>query len=168
MCAASNFGTTRFPVSGSKRAFVPVLFFWNQLKLGAPTSRTDPIQVPSPTPMLITSKIGSLLFVACIVMQLASTLAAQNIQHDYCILGAGPGGLQVGHLMLKRGWDYITFERNARPGSFFETYPVHRQLISLNKRYTGRNSKEFNLRHDWNSLLDSVRLFIFSLSQVFS
>lgn len=117
--------------------------------------------------MLITSKIGSLLFVACIVMQLASTLAAQNIQHDYCILGAGPGGLQVGHLMLKRGWDYITFERNARPGSFFETYPVHRQLISLNKRYTGRNSKEFNLRHDWNSLLDSVRLFIFSLSLKF-
>ena len=109
-----------------------------------------------------------MLFVACIVMQLASTLAAQNTQHDYCILGAGPGGLQVGHLMLKRGWDYITFERNARPGSFFETYPVHRQLISLNKRYTGRNSKEFNLRHDWNSLLDSVRLFIFSLSQVFS
>ena len=34
-------------------------------------------------------------------------------------------------------------------------YPRHRQLISLNKRFTGRSSKEFNLRHDWNSLLDN-------------
>ena len=30
---------------------------------------------------------------------------------------------------------------------------MHRQLISLNKRYTGRQDPEFNLRHDWNSLL---------------
>jgi hypothetical protein len=33
-------------------------------------------------------------------------------------------------------------------------YPVHRRLISLNKRNTGRVDPEFNLRHDWNSLLD--------------
>jgi hypothetical protein len=57
--------------------------------------------------------------------------------------------------MHRRGWDYVTFERNAGPGSFFEKYPVHRQLISLNKRYSGRSSKEFNLRHDWNSLLET-------------
>ena len=99
------------------------------------------------------------IFVAWIVTLVGSTRAnPPHEQHDYCILGAGPGGLQVGHLMLKRGWDYITLERNARPGSFFESYPVHRQLISLNKRYTGRQSKEFNLRHDWNSLLETVSL----------
>ena len=32
-------------------------------------------------------------------------------------------------------------------------YPRHEQLISINKRHTGKTNKEFNLRHDWNSLL---------------
>eukprot|EP00658_Telonema_sp_P-2_P076801 TRINITY_DN6801_c0_g1_i8.p1 TRINITY_DN6801_c0_g1~~TRINITY_DN6801_c0_g1_i8.p1 ORF type:complete len:791 (+),score=140.24 TRINITY_DN6801_c0_g1_i8:152-2524(+) len=35
-----------------------------------------------------------------------------------------------------------------------DRYPRHRKLISLNKRFTGREDPEFNLRHDWNSLLD--------------
>ena len=35
-------------------------------------------------------------------------------------------------------------------------YPVHRKLISLNKRFTGRGDPEFNLRHDWNSLLEAA------------
>lgn len=33
------------------------------------------------------------------------------------------------------------------------SYPRHRKLISINKIYTGRKNGEFNLRHDWNSLL---------------
>ena len=40
-------------------------------------------------------------------------------------------------------------------GSFFDKYPRQRKLISLNKRFTGRSEPEFNLRHDWNSLLDN-------------
>lgn len=32
-------------------------------------------------------------------------------------------------------------------------YPRHRKLISINKIHTGRQNREFNLRHDWNSLL---------------
>lgn len=32
-------------------------------------------------------------------------------------------------------------------------YPRHRKLISINKVNTGRQNHEFNLRHDWNSLL---------------
>uniref|UniRef100_A0A8C8GV54 FAD-dependent oxidoreductase domain-containing protein 2 n=1 Tax=Oncorhynchus tshawytscha TaxID=74940 RepID=A0A8C8GV54_ONCTS len=59
--------------------------------------------------------------------------------HDYCVLGAGPAGLQMGHFLSKR--------------SFFNIYPRHRKLISINKIYTGRRNREFNLRHDWNSLL---------------
>ena len=39
-------------------------------------------------------------------------------------------------------------------GSFFDKYPRQRKLISLNKRFTGRSEPEYNLRHDWNSLLD--------------
>jgi hypothetical protein len=47
------------------------------------------------------------------------------------------------------------FERNAVVGSFLVEHPRHGRLISLNKRNTGRDNPEFNMRHDWNSLLDS-------------
>ena len=89
----------------------------------------------------------------CAILKRAAAPAAES--HDYCILGAGPGGLQVGQLMLNRGWDYVMLERKPSAGSFFDRYPVHRQLISLNKRFTGRKDHEFNLRHDWNSLLEN-------------
>lgn len=32
-------------------------------------------------------------------------------------------------------------------------YPRHRRMGSFNRRYTGTSNKDFNLRHDWNSLL---------------
>lgn len=32
-------------------------------------------------------------------------------------------------------------------------YPRHGKLISINKRHTGRTNKDFNMRHDWNSIL---------------
>lgn len=43
-------------------------------------------------------------------------------RYDYCVLGAGPSGLQMGHFLSKAKRDYIIFERNSGPGSFFETY----------------------------------------------
>ncbi|XP_075999253.1 FAD-dependent oxidoreductase domain-containing protein 2 [Genypterus blacodes] len=73
--------------------------------------------------------------------------------HDYCILGAGPSGVQMGHFLQKANRDYMIFERNSGPGSFFQRYPRHRKLISINKIYTGTHNTEFNMRHDWNSLL---------------
>lgn len=74
--------------------------------------------------------------------------------HDYCIIGAGPGGLQLGHYMHLAQRDYMIFERQVQPGGFFDRFPIHRTLISMNKRHTGRDNAEFNRRHDWNSLLD--------------
>nr|XP_033501247.1 FAD-dependent oxidoreductase domain-containing protein 2 [Epinephelus lanceolatus] len=74
-------------------------------------------------------------------------------RYDYCVLGAGPAGLQMGYFLSKANRDYIILERNSGPGSFFNKYPRHRKLISINKFYTGRQNREFNLRHDWNSLL---------------
>ncbi|KAM6905478.1 FAD-dependent oxidoreductase domain-containing protein 2 [Xenentodon cancila] len=59
----------------------------------------------------------------------------------------------MGHFLSKAGRDYIIMERNSGPGSFFNKYPRHRKLISINKVHTGRQNREFNLRHDWNSLL---------------
>ena len=76
---------------------------------------------------------------------------AAGAHHEYCVVGAGPAGLQLAAQLTGR--DYIVLERAAAPGSFLKKYPRHRRLISINKRYTGRASKEFNLRHDWNSLL---------------
>ena len=38
---------------------------------------------------------------------------------------------------------------------FFDKFPIHRELISITKRHTSRNNTEFNLRHDWNVLLDN-------------
>lgn len=83
----------------------------------------------------------------------------ENLHHndtryyDYCVLGAGPAGLQMGFFLSKAKRHYIILERNSGPGSFFNKYPRHRKLISINKIHTGRRNREFNLRHDWNSLL---------------
>ena len=39
-----------------------------------------------------------------------------------------------------KGRDYVIIERAPNAGSFFEKNPVHRKLISLNKRNTGYGS----------------------------
>ncbi|XP_037649274.1 FAD-dependent oxidoreductase domain-containing protein 2-like [Sebastes umbrosus] len=88
--------------------------------------------------------------------------------YDYCVLGAGPSGLQMGYFLSKAKRDYIILERNSVPGSFFNKYPRHRKLISINKIYTGRHNREFNMRHDWNSLLsDKPDLLLRRLSREF-
>ena len=75
------------------------------------------------------------------------------VGYDYIIIGAGPGGLQMGHMMEKAGQNYIILERNEIPGSAFTTFPRHRKLISINKRFNLFPEKDFNMRHDWNSLI---------------
>uniref|UniRef100_A0A8C4IR58 FAD-dependent oxidoreductase domain containing 2 n=1 Tax=Dicentrarchus labrax TaxID=13489 RepID=A0A8C4IR58_DICLA len=82
-------------------------------------------------------------------------------RYDYCVLGAGPAGLQMGYFLSKAKRDYIILERNSGPGSFFNKYPRHRKLISINKIHTGRQNREFNLRHDWNSLLSDKADLLF-------
>jgi thioredoxin reductase len=73
--------------------------------------------------------------------------------HEYIILGAGPAGLQMGYFMEQAGRDYLVLEGNASAGSFFQQYPRHGTLISLNKVHNFFPEEEFNLRHDWNSLI---------------
>eukprot|EP00933_Yihiella_yeosuensis_P042329 TRINITY_DN36889_c0_g1_i1.p1 TRINITY_DN36889_c0_g1~~TRINITY_DN36889_c0_g1_i1.p1 ORF type:complete len:733 (+),score=145.39 TRINITY_DN36889_c0_g1_i1:79-2277(+) len=98
----------------------------------------------------MSSTIQLLLLAACF-----ATLVCGDKQHQYCIIGGGPSGIQLGHFFLRAGRDYVIFERAPRAGSFFEVYPRQRKLISLNKRNVKKDkSAEFAFRHDWNTLID--------------
>lgn len=74
-------------------------------------------------------------------------------QYEYLVLGAGPAGLQMAYYLHRAGRKYLVVERGERPGWFFETFPRHRRMISINKVHTGYSDHEVNLRWDWNSLL---------------
>ena len=76
----------------------------------------------------------------------------------FIVIGAGPAGLQAGYFLQKAKKKYLIIEQNDCPGSFFKKHPIHRKLISINKKYTGNKDKDFNLRHDWNSLLNDEGL----------
>ncbi|ONI74954.1 pyridine nucleotide-disulfide oxidoreductase [Actinosynnema sp. ALI-1.44] len=81
---------------------------------------------------------------------------------DYLVIGAGPAGLQLAYFLDRAGRDYLVVEAGSVAGSFFGTFPRHRQLISSNKRYTGIDDPEFNLRMDWNSLLSDDEDLLFT------
>lgn len=84
-----------------------------------------------------------------------------TLHHEYVIVGAGPAGLQLGYFLDRAGRDYRILEGAPAPGAFFERFPRHRKLISVNKVYTGHDDRELNMRWDWNSLMgdDDAPLF---------
>ncbi len=61
---------------------------------------------------------------------------------DYLVIGAGPAGLQLGYFLGRAGRDYLILERGSEPGTFFQTFPRHRRLISINKPHTGWDDPE--------------------------
>lgn len=71
----------------------------------------------------------------------------------YLIIGAGPAGLQLADLLRQRGDRYLVLERAESAGAFFERFPRHGKLLSINKVYTGYEDFESRRRYDWNSLL---------------
>jgi thioredoxin reductase len=77
------------------------------------------------------------------------------------VVGAGPAGLQLSYYLQRAGADYVTLEREASPGTFFQRYPRHRRLISLNKVHTVSQDPEIKLRWDWNSLLNDSPELLF-------
>lgn len=83
-------------------------------------------------------------------------------KYKYIIIGAGPAGLQTAYFLESIGADYVVLDSAPACGASFEKFPVHRKLISINKVYTGSDDPEFNLRHDWNSLLTTDHAVKFS------
>lgn len=84
--------------------------------------------------------------------------------HETIIIGAGPAGLQTGYFLDRLSKDYKILECGPSAGTFFTKYPLSRKLISFNKKYTGSSDKDFNLRFDWNSLLNDDGLLFTSYS----
>ena len=77
----------------------------------------------------------------------------ENDEYDFIIIGAGPAGLQYGIFLEEYakalGYTYLILERGKTPGTFFRVAPWNRQLISVNKIYTGESaSDDFSMRHD--------------------
>jgi thioredoxin reductase len=85
-------------------------------------------------------------------------------KYENIIIGAGPAGLQLGYFFQKANINYIIIEKGSKAASFFNKYPHSGTLISINKKYTGSDDSEFNLRHDWNSLLNDEKLLFTNYS----
>lgn len=85
--------------------------------------------------------------------------------YENIIIGAGPAGVQLAYFFKKNNIKYIIFEKNDISCSFFNKYPHSQTLISLNKPFTGKDNAEFNLRHDWNSLLNDDNLLFKDFSE---
>jgi len=70
--------------------------------------------------------------------------------------------LQLAYFLGRAGIEYILVERAPSAGSFFERFPIHRTLLSINKVNTGFTDATKNLRWDWNSLLSDDPALRFS------
>jgi thioredoxin reductase len=87
---------------------------------------------------------------------------ATAVDYSHLIIGAGPAGLQLAGHLQEAGREYTVLEAGPAPGTFFATFPRHRTMISNNKRHTGTDDPEYNLRMDWNSLLSSDPELLFT------
>jgi len=50
-----------------------------------------------------------------VVTQCSSSSSA--VYHDYIVVGAGPGGLQLGYFLERAGRDYVILERADKAGA---------------------------------------------------
>lgn len=81
--------------------------------------------------------------------------------YDYVIVGAGPAGLQMAYFLHQAQRRYIVLEAADSAASFFKVHPRHRKLLSINKIHNLYSEHDFNLRHDWNSLLSHDESLLF-------
>jgi len=102
----------------------------------------------------VSSGIGENTNVTVVKHRAADEEPAEGVHKvEYCIVGAGPAGVSMARHMHIAKRSYALLERADVPGAFYTKYPIHRQLISINKRHVPIDHPDFRLRHDWNSLL---------------
>ena len=85
---------------------------------------------------------------------------------DYIVVGAGAAGIQMGlFLQQQPGVRYIIYEKGPDAGTFWRTYPVTEEFISVNtpkSKRKGPNAPD-NRRYEWHGLLGtSVQFKSFS------
>ena len=51
-----------------------------------------------------------------ILSVILTLVEVSHAYHEYCIIGAGPGGLQMGYFFERAGHDYVIFERSNVSG----------------------------------------------------
>jgi len=86
----------------------------------------------------------------------------QKEQHlEILIIGAGAAGVQIGYFLKKEKVNYLILEKGEKPCQFFRTFPRHRKLISVNKKFNVGNER-LNMRYDWNSLLSDENKPLFT------
>ena len=111
-------------------------------------------------------KLAFALAYAYFVLPSATEAKMATEYHKYCVVGAGPAGVQLGHLLnnptVGNPRDYVILEKHHSAAAFFQKYPIHRQLNSINRRsspyplsflfdcricrHTRSTDREFNLR----------------------
>jgi thioredoxin reductase len=77
------------------------------------------------------------------------------------IVGAGPSGLQLAYYFEKYHIEYVVLERNLSSGSRYKDFPQSNNLLSINKKNNDNQNEDYNLRYDWNSLINDEN-FLFT------
>ena len=77
--------------------------------------------------------------------------------YDYIIIGGGAAGIQMGlFLQQQPGVRYVIYEKGPDAGTFWRTYPVTEELISVNTPHAKRkdtNDPGTGGRYEWHGLL---------------
>ena len=60
-----------------------------------------------------------------VLVTLVGCIQAADKYWDYIVVGAGPGGLQMGHFLQKAGRNYVLLERNSVVGKWMFYVVAH-------------------------------------------
>ena len=87
--------------------------------------------------MILPFILLNFLFISClskenVIHPILKEIGEKNDGYsDFCVVGAGPAGVQLANHFESAGADYVVIERNSAPGSFYSKFPRHEQLSKL-------------------------------------
>ena len=58
-----------------------------------------------------------ILFYLICLLVISKAVEGEIEAHEYCIIGAGPAGLQLAYFLSKSNRNYIVFEKNNQSGN---------------------------------------------------